>query len=227
MAESVAKRVASDAEPTEVVHRLNEYLFDEEGFAGNREDYYDPRNSYLNEVLDRKLGIPITLSVVYMELGKRLGLPVFGVGMPGHFLVKYAGEDTELYVDPFNAGMLMTEDDCAERLRDVFPDAPFQPEFLAKSAHRQILTRMLYNLKSIYFGRQDWGRALRVLDRVLLMNPMSSDDLRDMGVVWAQLENYEKAVECLDAYLRLAPHTSDARAVREGLRRLRQAMDNG
>jgi regulator of sirC expression with transglutaminase-like and TPR domain len=226
MAESVAKRVKSDAEPTEVLHRLNEYLFDEEGFRGNRENYQDPRNSYLNEVLDRKLGIPITLSVVYVELAKRLSLPVFGVGMPGHFLVKYEGAETELYVDPFNDGMLMTEHDCVERLRDVFPEAQFHPEYLVKSTNQQILTRMLHNLKNAYVLQKDWTRALRVVEKVLILNPTSPHDIRDLGALWMRLKNYERAIECFDAYLRLAPRNPDTLDVRSALEQLRLLVEN-
>ena len=166
-----AKRRASDAMgPYGMVNALSEYLFDEEGFRGNEDDYYDPRNSFLNDVLERKLGIPITLSLVYMEVGWRLGMPIVGVGMPGHFLVKYLPPEEEIIIDPFHRGIILSEEECADLLTRSSGEAiPFQPNYLAPVAKKQILTRLLNNLRSIYLSREDHHRALGIVERLLLI----------------------------------------------------------
>ena len=203
------------------VAALNHFVFNELGFAGNAEHYYDPRNSFLNEVLDRKLGIPITLSVVYLEVAARVGFAVQGVGFPGHFLVKHVAGDRTVFVDPFNGGELLSADDLAARHRSRAPDKDLDPQLLAAASPRQILTRMLHNLKRIYAEQRDDARTLWVIDRLLLLAPEDPAERRDHGLVAARLGGASAAVADLEAYLAAAPGAADEREIRALVARLR------
>ena len=146
MAETVRQRIGSTADPRQIIAEINLYLFQEEGFSGNSEDYYDPRNSFLNEVLERKTGIPITLSTVYLEIAWRLKFPLFGVGMPGHFLVKHPHCKT--LIDPFAKGRILTEEDCWEQMKQLLgKSVPVHKSYLEGVSKRHIVTRMLNNLR--------------------------------------------------------------------------------
>ena len=188
-----------------VVERLNRFLFDDEGFRGNTDDYYDPRNSYLNDVIDRRIGIPITLTLVYMEVTRRLGYGIEGVGLPGHFIVRMAGR-AELYVDPFNRGDILDRADCIEKVRRLF-NAPVEdsPELLAVATKAQILTRMLNNLKAIYLRQEVFAKALPVLDKILLLDPENVQERRDRGLVLVRLKRYGEARTQLEQFLEICP----------------------
>jgi regulator of sirC expression with transglutaminase-like and TPR domain len=163
---------------------LGRLLFEEEGFRGNAEDYYDPRNSFLNEVLDRRLGIPITLSVVYMAVAGQAGVTARGIGLPGHFLVRLERGAGARLLDPFHGGVVLSEADCAARLRQLYGDrARLDPAHLEPVTTQQILGRMLANLKGIYMGQRDWGRALAAVERILLLRPGDPAELRDLGAI--------------------------------------------
>jgi len=218
IAEAARRRLAAVDDP---IAAFNEYLFDELGFAGNRESYDDPRNSFLNDVLDRRLGIPITLSLVYTEVGRRIGLPVVGVGFPGHFLVKWTG-DRDVIVDPF-FGKVLSPRDCDERLRTSFgPDARLTPEMLAPATAREILVRMLRNLKHNYLGGGDLVRALAAVDRVLAVAPDEPDELRDRGILYFRQECFAAALRDFERYLALAPRDPMAAEIRARLPELRR-----
>ena len=205
----------------EQVGCLNHFLFVESGFIGNDERYYDARNSYLNEVLDRRTGIPITLSVVYCEVAKRLGLPVYGVSFPGHFLVKYAG-DTEIIIDAY-FGQVIDQDECARRLEGIYgPKTRFDHRYLKAASAREILVRMLSNLKQIYVEKNDAIRALSCVERILLLTPDQPTELRDRGILYQRLECFGAALRDLDRYLTLAPHDEAADAIREILPELQR-----
>src|SRR5436853_5655162 len=149
MGTELKQRIRAEVEPQRVVGKANAYLFDELHFKGNREEYYDPRNSFLNEVLDRRVGIPITLAVLYVAVGERAGLPVRGVGMPGHFLVKYSPSNGEIFIDAFN-GRTLSRDECAKMLGEMYGEGfEMRPSMLQPSTKRQILARVLNNLKSL------------------------------------------------------------------------------
>jgi len=185
---------------------LNRLLFDEEEFVGNEEEYDDPRNSYLNDVLDRKKGIPITLSIVYQEVARRRGLPVVGVGFPGHFLVKYLARSGDIVLDPYHRGMVLSRRACEEKLKERFgEDAELRPEYLAASTTKQILARMLENLKGSYFRRKDFGKVLMMIDMGLALDPTSRHEIHDRGMVYYLLKRYREAVVELQTYLNLAP----------------------
>ena len=172
LASGASRRLGQEREPLAVANALSEYLFDEVGFRGNREDYYDPRNCFLNEVLRRRLGIPITLSLVYMEVGKRLGMLFEGVGMPGHFLVRINSGLEDLFIDPFHRGILLSGEECAHRLQEVAGTAvPWDRSYLAPVSNRELIARILRNLIAIYVRRSDQHRALKANEWLLTLQP--------------------------------------------------------
>jgi regulator of sirC expression with transglutaminase-like and TPR domain len=217
LAEAAGPRVREAGSAADRVSRLNHYLFVEQGFTGNRERYDDPRNSFLNEVLDRGCGIPITLSVVYVEVARRLGLPVHGVGFPGHFIAKYEGSP-EILIDPF-FGRVLSEDECQQRLRALLgAQEVLDPgTHLRPATRREILVRMLGNLKHLHVKSADFGRALACCERILLLDPDSPLELRDRGVVYQQLECFGAALADFERFLALAPDDESAPAVRAKL----------
>jgi regulator of sirC expression with transglutaminase-like and TPR domain len=211
MGRGLRARLEEEPRPERAVMALNHYLFQELGFRGNSEQYYDARNSYLNEVLDRRTGIPITLSLVYIEVGRRAGLEVEGVGLPGHFVVRVQTPARGMLVDPFHGGTLMSERDCQERLDRIFGGkVKLEPKMLRPCGHKDMIERVLRNLKAIHLRDEDRLRALRVVDLLLALSPGSAEDLRDRGVLYAALDCYGVAARDLEAYLALAPRAKDA-----------------
>jgi regulator of sirC expression with transglutaminase-like and TPR domain len=184
MAAAVRPGVTTTDAPILKIEHLNTYLFEERGFRGNTQEYYDPRNSFLNDVIDRRLGIPITLSVVYMEVGRRVGMPLQGVGMPGHFILKYADSEEDIYIDPFNRGRILSHEACEELLHDVYGEpVPFQETFLAPVSKKQILSRILMNLKAIYIHTKDYLKALSVVERQLIIQPDTEQEVKDRAAL--------------------------------------------
>jgi regulator of sirC expression with transglutaminase-like and TPR domain len=210
----------------ERVEALNQFLFDELGFSGNADHYYDPRNSYLNEVLDRRTGIPLTLSVLYLEVGRRIGLPLEGVSFPGHFLVRLPLRGSMLVLDPFSGGEAQSEADLRARLRRVIPEGAAGPvpveelpldQFLEPAGKRQILARLLRNLKGIYREADKPERLLAVLNRMLVVAPEAHGDLRERGLVYQRLECYRAALKDLSDYVEREPDAPDIDEVRAKL----------
>jgi regulator of sirC expression with transglutaminase-like and TPR domain len=225
LAEGVQTGVPAGASPERRVGRMNTYLFHELGFSGNQSDYYDPRNSFLNEVLDRRLGIPLTLSIVYMEVGRRCGLRVEGVGFPGHFLCKVHLEGGELVVDPFHRGQLLGLEELKLKLSSaVGNQVKFDPRLLRAATARDILVRMLQNLRSLYQERNDVPRALSAVDRLLMLAPDNIRGLRERAQLYEQLGGSTAAAADLEKVLQLEPGASDASALRARVRRLRDAL---
>jgi regulator of sirC expression with transglutaminase-like and TPR domain len=224
LAALVRARVPEPQTPAATLARLNELLFQEERLSGNAADYYDPRNSFLNEVLDRKIGIPITLSVIYMEVGRRLGMNIFGVGFPGHFLVKYSGPDGEMILDPFHGGATLTREQLAQKLREMYGEGnPFLaqiPQLLAPTSKREILIRMLRNLKGVYLQKNDFLRALNAIDRIVLVDPTLATEFRDRGAVQQRLGRLQAATQDFRRYLQMEPQAQDAAAIRSMLVRM-------
>lgn len=218
LALEVAERGGTDADAFRSLAALNFVLFSQHGFRGNRDAYYDAENSFLNRVIERKTGIPITLSVLYMEVAQRIGLNVNGVGFPGHFLVKTAIDNNEIVIDPFNGGEIKSPKDLDQMLREMYGGkVGLRPEFLAPVTKKQILLRMLGNLKAIY-GRGDaLVKMLGVLDRLIIVDPGAVEEVRDRGAVYLRLECYGQAKDDFETYLRLAPDARDAAAIRDQL----------
>lgn len=215
LAERARDRLWDATAPIMMLQEVNRVLFEEEGFQGNRTEYYDPRNSFLNDVIDRRRGIPITLSIIYLELGWRLDLPLHGVNFPGHFLVRYAGEAVQLLVDPFQNGMIRFEDEAQGLLDHVYGGSVrMQPEFLRIADRRDILIRLLTNLKGNYLNRRDDRRALSAIERILVVRPDSADDERDRGIVLTRLGRDREAAAALNRYLELVPDAPDSARVR-------------
>jgi len=212
-AEPALRGAGSEAER---VQRLVRFLTRDAQFHGNDDDYYDRRNSFLNEVLDRRTGIPITLAIVYMEVARRLGLPIVGVSFPGHFLIKYSGSP-ELVVDPF-FGQFLSQTQCEQRLRAVLgPSARLEPAHLEAASPREIVVRMLRNLKQVYERARELEGALGCSERILLVEPELVQELRDRGLLYEQLECYAAARADLERFLTLAPDDPSADAVRQHL----------
>ena len=207
------------------LHRLREYLFVEQGFAGNRDEYYDPRNSFLNDVLDRRQGIPITLSLVLMEVGKRLGLAIEGIGLPGHFIAGARLDDSQILLDPFNGGALVTPEECEELVGGVVGrPVTLLPEHYAPVSGRQLLTRMLANLKGAYWRRQEWDRVVSAIDRLLVLDPKAASEWRDRGVAWSNLGEVRRGLGDWERYLTEFPDAEDHETVKGHLRRARQKL---
>ena len=219
---------AGDADQT--ISALNLTLFDELGFRGNRESYYDPRNSYLNQVIDRRLGIPITLTVIYMEVARRIGLPVYGVGLPSHFIALHKGAAREVYIDPFNRGRVMGRAGVEDLLAEMSGGAiELEEKHLLPVTNKQIITRMLSNLLNIHLGNYggggsrytDYARALKVMELILMVNPDSSAHIRDYGLLLAANGKLKQALLELDRYLALAPKASDGETIRNQINSIR------
>jgi len=204
------------------VDAANRYLFGELGFTGNAGNYYDPRNSCLNEVLTARTGIPIALAVVYLEIGRRLVQPVFGIGLPGHFLVQYRNAEFAAFIDVFHGGRLLTAPECFDLARQAAGQAlPDDPRMLAPVGKRQILIRMLHNLRGVYLHRRAFGKVLQTLDLLVEADPRSADEYKQRGLVHLHLRNAAAARGDLETYLRLAPDAADRADIEKRLHALR------
>ncbi len=215
----LSRRVASRAQdltPQRTLKALNEVLFGEMKLRGNRDDYYDPRNSFLNDVFDRGLGIPITLAIVYMEVARRVGFALSGVGMPGHFLLKHYSNEGELLIDCFDCGHIVSRQDCQSKLDEIYSgEMKLRPEFLHPISRRQILLRMLNNLKTVYLSTRNFRKALAVSDLVLVLYPRSAEDVKQRALLRYSMNLHKLAGEDLDEYLRISPNASDAEEIKQ------------
>ena len=227
MAQTVKAELGLELDPVRIVQEINAHLFDTLGFQGNREQYYDPRNSFLNDVIDRALGIPITLSVIYIEVGRLVGLPIAGVGMPGHFIVQYTAQPEPFWIDPFARGAMMTREACVERLREFYGERlEWRDDFLAPISDRQILHRMLNNLKHSYVRLNDYPRLLRTIEYILLLNPEAPMEIRDRGLAYSQLGRWQAALRDLQRYLELERRAPDARVIAQYIAALRRQLES-
>jgi regulator of sirC expression with transglutaminase-like and TPR domain len=224
--ERAGKKITETGDPGESIAAVNEVLFVEEMFRGNTVDYYSPLNSFLNDVLDRRLGIPITLSLIYMEVARRIGFPLFGVGMPGHFLLKHydvAGHST--LIDVFDGGRIVTEDDCQKKLNAIWDgQLVLQPQFLLPVTRRQMLTRMLNNLKTIYLSQRNFRKTLRIVDLILVSYPRSPEDVKQRAVLRYNLDDFRGALADFEEYVRMLPDASDAEEIKQTALSLRRSM---
>jgi regulator of sirC expression with transglutaminase-like and TPR domain len=212
-------------DPFIILHAMNKVLFEQEGFHGNHADYYNPSNSFLNEVLERRKGIPITLSLIYMEVGRRAGLQIVGIGLPFHFVVRCNMPHGNIYIDPFEGGRLLGEQDCRERIHRSFRGKiPFNTLWLEPVSNRQFLTRMLANLKNIYIHKGDFLHALAACDRIVLLAPDAALERKDRGIVHLHLKRYSRAIRDFSTYLELAPEAEDAEALRRQIKTIRQTI---
>jgi regulator of sirC expression with transglutaminase-like and TPR domain len=226
LAARVAEQIQEPDDPRQIIAALNYVLFQEEMFRGNTVDYYSPRNSFLHDVLDRRLGIPITLALVYMEVARRVSFQLLGVGMPGHFLLKHYDVDGHsILIDVFERGSIVTEEDCRQKLDSIYSgQLALQPEFLLPVTRRQMLTRMLNNLRSVYLSQRDFRRAVQIVDLILVIYPRSPEDMKQRAVLRYSLNDYRGALSDFDEYVKMSPDASDAEEIRQTALSLRRSM---
>jgi regulator of sirC expression with transglutaminase-like and TPR domain len=226
LARRVSALVREPGDPQQSIAAVNRVLFDEEMFRGNTVDYYNPRNSFLNDVLDRRLGIPITLALVYMEVGRRAGFPLLGVGFPGHFLLKhYEVSGKALLIDAFERGKIVTEADCQQRLDTQYSgQLNLQPEFLMAVTRRQMLTRILNNLRTVYLSQRNFRKAVQIVDLVLVIYPRSPEDVKQRALLRHNLQDYRGALADFEDYVNMLPDASDAEEIRQAARALRRTL---
>jgi regulator of sirC expression with transglutaminase-like and TPR domain len=215
MAAEAKERVAAVRNPFARIEAMRSLVFDEIGFKGNVDHYDDPRNSFLHDVLDRKLGIPLTLSVITIEIARAAGLAAHGVGLPGHFIVRIDEQDRSLFIDPFHGGHVITIEDCKDLVvRTTGRASLFRPDSLDVATPRAMLNRLLMNLKRIHLAQGDYNRALSIVERLLIVSPGDAKEIRDRGLLLAHLGRPDAAVCDLESYLALVPEAPDADSVR-------------
>ena len=227
LAAAASRRIGDNPDPLTAVNRLSEYLFDEVGFHGNQEEYYDPRNSFLNDVLARRTGIPIALSLVCIEVGRRLDIPLLAIGMPGHLLLRHRDVE-DWYIDPFFGGILLSPGETEQRLQDIAQGTvPWDPQYLTPIGNREFIARMLRNLKAIYLNQRDYTRALPLLDRLVIIQPEAKQELRDRGAVHYRLRHLQEALDDLQSYLAATAPAEDTASVERLMEQVRRAMGTG
>ena len=226
LAMTLKRRLRGDIGPTETLIALNHYLFEELGFGPNVSDYYDPRNSFLNDVLDRRLGIPITLSLVHIEIGRRIGLALHGVSFPGHFLVKCVMRNGAVVIDAYARGASLSLEDLQQRLKvlrgGMTPASDMVGNMLAAAGKKAILARLLRNLKGIHRERGDLARALAAADRIVALEPAAAEEYRDRAGIYHELECFRAALSDFRNYLMLKPGAEDAAVVQRRVVELQQ-----
>lgn len=217
LADEISHRLPSAPSAGDTLNQLNQVLFVEKGFSGNRDNYYDPRNSFLNDVMDRKMGIPISLSILYLQLGDSLGLPLSGVSFPGHFLVKLDLDDGAIILDPYYGGISLSEDDLYERLQDFYGDkAKRQDTFglLKSSSKLDIVTRIMRNLRNLYMHDGDWEKALLMADLMVEFDTDKADSIKSRAAVYDKLECGLSALNDYKTYLKINPNAADTMKIR-------------
>lgn len=223
LAEEVHDRLGGERAPPVVLRELVSTLHERHDFRGNPEDYHDPRNSFLNDVLDRQRGIPLTLSIVTLEVGWRLGLRLEGVNFPAHFLVRYRGDAVSLLLDPFRGGEILFQDQAQELLDRLYGGmVRLRPDFLKQADPVDMLARLLANLKAIYLNRRDDRRALSAVERLLVLRPGAPLEVRDRGILLVRMGRVEEAVFHLERYLAALPDAGDAERILRMLERIRR-----
>ncbi len=225
-AERIRAGLRAGAGVPEVIAAMNFLLFEELGFRPDDENYYDPRNSFLNEVLERRRGIPISLSVIYIAVGRRLGLDLRGVSFPGHFLVKCPVDGGVVVIDPYYGGITLSLEDLQKRLREFRGgevSRAIVSELLVTAAPRDVVVRMLRNLKAIYLRERSLSRALATIEWIVALVPAETDELRDRGIVYQDLECFRAALADFERYLLETPGAADADAIRGRVVEMRKA----
>jgi regulator of sirC expression with transglutaminase-like and TPR domain len=214
MASQLADRMRNFNDGRDFVETAQRYLFGELGFHGNQQDFFDPGNSFLNQVLERRTGIPITLSVMYMEIARRLAMPVFGIGLPRHFIIQFDDGNYSTYIDPYNGGRTLTVQECFALAGAKVAD----PILLRRASKKQIAMRMLQNLRGVYLRRRDWARAVDILDLLLLGAPELSGLAKQRGLLHMELKHFQAARRDLERYLAMEPEAADREEIRKQIR---------
>jgi regulator of sirC expression with transglutaminase-like and TPR domain len=212
LAANLGDRLRNFNDGREFVEKAQAYLFDELGFHGNEQDFFDPRNSCLDQVLLRRTGLPITLSVLYMEIARRLAMPVFGIGLPRHFVIQFDDGNYSAYIDPYHGGKVVTPEECFSLAGAPVADAAI----LRRVSKKTIVMRMLQNLRGVYLRREDWARAVRTLD-LLLIGAQEGSWYKQRGLLHMELKHHQAARADLEKYLALEPEAPDAEVIRKQL----------
>ncbi|MBE9014292.1 transglutaminase family protein [Pseudanabaenaceae cyanobacterium LEGE 13415] len=224
IAAEIQTRLPEEAYPLRIVQTINQYLYKELGFHGNSEDYYDPCNSFLNDVIDRKTGIPISLALLYLAIAKRIQFPMVGIGMPGHFLIRpVANEEMDIFVDAFHDGEILFPQDCQERLNQLAGQpVEMRSQFLEAVTPKQFLARMLTNLKGIYLNQGKISKCLAMIERILILFPEAPFELRDRGIIYFQTNRWIEARQDLEGYLDSVPNANDRDVIQQLLDRIEE-----
>ena len=224
-AAELRSRLAPDLNNLQKLARLRSFVFDDLGFRGDRRDYYSPSNSLLHQVMKRRRGIPLTLSIVFMELGWRIGIPFEGVAFPGHFLVRLPGEPRDLLLDPYKRGMMVHEEDCRQMLLEsTGGKVSYDPTLTASVGKRDMVARLLHNLKGAYLRAGDDEQALAAVERLLVLHPDDLEEIRDRGLLLFRLQKYGAALDSLNAYLETAAGAADRETIEGHVKTLRQLL---
>lgn len=226
--DAVRDRLEGSRDVERIVESINRLLFDEEGFHGENEDYYDPRSALLSETFERHAGLPISLSILYIELSRRVGvdLSVSGVSLPGRFLVKFSGAFGQIVIDPFDGGRVLSTIELQKLLDDVYGGGVrLREHHLRSFTAKEILARELAHLKAAYLARHDLAHAAASIDRLLILDDRDAYELRDRASVAAQMHAYQLAIDCFERYLALTPHADDTARIREQIAWLRAWLE--
>jgi len=224
-AEELRSRLGPDLNNLQKLARLRSFVFDDLGFRGDRRDYYSPSNSLLHQVMKRRRGIPLTLSIVFMELGWRIGIPFEGVAFPGHFLVRLPGEPRDLLLDPYKRGMMVHEEDCRQMLLESTGGRmSYDPALTASVGKRDMVARLLHNLKGAYLRAGDDAQALAAVERLLVLKPDDPEEIRDRGLLLFRMQKYGAALDSLNVYLAAAAGAADHETIESHVRTLRQLL---
>ncbi len=219
LSEQIVDAIDIDALPTTQADQLSDALFGRLGFKGDKKSYNDPRNSYLNDVIDRRQGIPISLSILYIDIALRLGIPAYGIGLPGHFIVGIREADGDAWIDPFHDGRRLDLTDCMELIQLATGyEGPLEAGWFAPISARATLTRMLSNLRSSYVASSSWPQAADVIQLLREVQPQETEHLRDLGLVYYHQQQLPQAAYYLNAYLQRTPNATDAQMIRDGVK---------
>lgn len=220
------ERLEGSRDIERIVEAINHILFDEEGFHGENDDYYDPRSALLNEALDRHAGLPITLSILYIEISRRVGVEAAGISLPGRFLVKFTGEFGQVVVDPFDGGRVLSTIELQTILDGMYGGGVrLREHHLRSFSRKEVLARELAQLKAAYLAQHDLQRAAASVDRLLILDERDAFEVRDRAALAVQMHAYVQAIECFERYLQLMPHADDRMRVREQIAYLRAWME--
>lgn len=214
IAEDIAVKIPENRYPLQIIKTINNHLYNCLEFRGNSQDYYNPKNSFLNDVIDLQTGIPLTLSIIYLEIAKRLDFPMLGIGMPGHFIIRPDFDNAGIFVDAFNQGEILFKEDCERKLQQLYQQpVKIEPKFLAPVSNRQILARMLMNLKQIFLNRRQHTKVLAIITGLLILYPNNPNELRDRGLLYYELKLFPEAAQDLQDYLKIASHSEESNMI--------------
>lgn len=223
---ALRERLAGSRDVERIVESINQLLFDEQGFHGEEENYYDPKSALLNQTLDKHAGLPITLSILYIEISRRVGMEVAGVSLPGRFLVKFSGAFGTIVVDPFDGGRVLSTVELQKLLDAVYGGGVrLREHHLRSFTAKDILARELAHLKAAYLAQHDLQHAAASIDRLLILDENDPFELRDRAAVAVQMHAYHQAIECFERYLALVPHADDLQRVRQQIAYLRAWLE--